>query len=275
VSACFPFKTGLIYKYRCRTFSTVTIKHMIKDIKNYLKELGFNKNEASVYLALTKLGEAKASQIAKTAELPRTTTISILQKLAEENYITTHVYKGVTAYWIESPQVLLDNLNTKLEVAEKLKEALPNIYHADGRFPSSKFFDTKKSIKNFIEKTLNSLEKGSTIYTIDTPLEGNYKKIFSDDIEDIIVSIKKKRGLITKTLVPAGSLLGVAKNKISEQNILIKELPENLKFQGSLWLIKDMLINFSGNPPFLVMTKHTSIVDGMKGLYNFLWSASK
>lgn len=248
---------------------------MIKDIKNYLKELGFNKNEASVYLALTKLGEAKASQIAKTAELPRTTTISILQKLAEENYITTHVYKGVTAYWIESPQVLLDNLNTKLEVAEKLKEALPNIYHADGRFPSSKFFDTKKSIKNFIEKTLNSLEKGSTIYTIDTPLEGNYKKIFSDDIEDIIVSIKKKRGLITKTLVPAGSLLGVAKNKISEQNILIKELPENLKFQGSLWLIKDMLINFSGNPPFLVMTKHTSIVDGMKGLYNFLWSASK
>lgn len=129
-------------------------------------------------MALAKLGEAKASEIAKVAELPRTTAISILNKLSEENYITTHTYKGVNSYWIESPQVLLDNLNSKIEIAEKLKEALPNIYHSDGRFPSAKFFDTKKSIKNFIEKTLNNLERGAIIYTIDTPHEGNYSKIF-------------------------------------------------------------------------------------------------
>jgi len=247
---------------------------MIKDIKNYLFELGFNKNEAAVYLVLAKLGEARASQIAKAADLPRTTVISILDKLVGGNYITTHVYKGITSYWIESPQVLLDNLNSKIEIAEKLKEALPNIYHADGRFPSAKFFDTKKSIKNFIEKTLNSLEKGTVIYTIDTPHEGNYSKIFSDDLENIIFGIKKKRGVITKTLVPAGAFSGISKTKLSSQNIQIKELPVGLEFQGSLWLIKDMLINFSGNPPFLVVIKQGPIISGVKGLYNFLWNAS-
>jgi len=247
---------------------------MIKDIKNYLKELGFNKNEANVYLVIAKLGEAKAAQIAKVAELPRTTVISILNKLAEENYITTHVYKGVTSYWIESPQALVDILNTKIAIAEKLKEVLPEVYHTDGRFPSAKFFDTKKSIKNFIEKTLNSLDGGSVIYTVDTPHEGNYSKVFSDDLEDIIFSIKKKRGIITKTLVPAGSLAGVSRSKISNQNILIRELPKNLEFKGSLWIIKDMLINFSGNPPFLAMIKQEAIVAGIKGIYNFLWSLS-
>jgi sugar-specific transcriptional regulator TrmB len=247
---------------------------MIKDIKNYLFELGFNKNEAAVYLVLAKLGEARASQIAKAADLPRTTAISILDKLVGGNYITSHVYKGITSYWIESPQVLLDNLSSKIVIAEKLKEALPNIYHTDGRFPSAKFFDTKKSIKNFIEKTLNGLEKGTVIYTIDTPREGNYSKIFSVDLENIVSNVKKKRGILTKTLVPVGTFSEIPQAKLSSQNIQIKELPDGLEFRGSLWFIKDMLINFSGNPPFLVVIKQEAIVSGIKGIYNFLWGAS-
>jgi len=248
--------------------------YMVKDLKNYLKELGFNKNETGVYLCLAKLGEAKAAQIAKVAEVPRTTAISILNKLVAENYITTHVYKGTSSYWIESPQVILDTLNNKIAIAEKLKEALPSIYHTEGRFPTAQFFDTKKSIKNFIEKTLNSLDKGTIIYTMDTPHEGNYSKIFSDDLENIIVNIKKKRGIITRILVPQGSFSVISEQKLTRQNISIKELPADIEFQGSLWLIKDMLVNFSGNPPFLAAIRQKPIVDGMKSLYNFLWNIS-
>lgn len=248
---------------------------MIKDVKNYLKELGFNKNEASVYLALTKLGEARASQIAKASELPRTTAISILNKLAADNYITSHIYKGVTVYWIESPQVLLDILGNKMIVAEKLKEVLPSVYRSNSHFPFAKIFDTKKSIRNFIEKTLNDLEKGSTIYTIDTTHEGNYNKIYSEDVENIILSIKKKRGIITKTLIPNNSFKEISRAKIAGQSIIIKELPEGIDFHGSLWFIKDFMINFSGNPPFLVVTRQAAIVSGMKSVYDFLWISSK
>jgi predicted transcriptional regulator len=247
---------------------------MVKEITNYLWELGFTKNETKVYLALAKLGEAKAAQIAKAADLPRTTTISLLSKLAEANYLTTHSYKGVTSYWIESPQVLRDLLSSKMIIAEKLQEALPQLYRADGHFPQAKVFDTKKAIKNFIEKTISGLAKGDIIYTIDTPHEGNYSKIFSAETENLIFSGKQKKGLVTKTLVPAGSYRGIAKDKLSVQPIIIRELPAAVNFQGSLWLIKDMLINFSGNPPFLVMTKHNALVSGMKALYDFLWSIS-
>ena len=247
---------------------------MTKEIKSYLKELGFHKNEAAVYLALASLGEAKASQIAKAADLPRTTAISILAKLAGENYLTTHVYKGVTSYWIESPQVLLDSLKLKMAVAEKLQSALPDLYQLQGRFPQAKICDNKKSIKQFIEKTLNSLSKGDIIYTIDTPGEGNYRKIFPDDMENIVVSLKQKKGIITRTLVPAGSYSGIEPDKLTRQNISIRELPPHCQFQGSLWLVKGMLINFSGNPPFLAMTKHESITAGMKGLYDYLWAIS-
>lgn|GEM_PF-708106 len=270
----YPVKMGYYFNETVELFRQQREKFMINDIKSYLAELGFNKNEASVYLALTKLGEAKAAQIAKSAELPRTTAISILNKLVGENYITAHTYKGAVSYWIESPQVLLDNLSAKIEVAEKLKEALPIMYHSAGRFPVAKFFDTKQGIKNFIVTTLNSLEKGTVLYTIDSPSEGNYRKIFSDDLANIIFSIKKKKGLVTKTLVPGGTYSGISKIKLSSQNISVRELPSGLEFQGSLWIIKDMLINFSGNPPFLVQTKQGSIVSGLKGIYNYLWSVS-
>jgi sugar-specific transcriptional regulator TrmB len=51
------------------------------NIQKKLKELGFNDNETKVYLSITKLGESSSANIAKKADLPRTTTISILEKL--------------------------------------------------------------------------------------------------------------------------------------------------------------------------------------------------
>ncbi|XLQ20532.1 MAG: helix-turn-helix domain-containing protein [Candidatus Moraniibacteriota bacterium] len=38
---------------------------MSQKIKKYLRELGFSKNEQKIYIALTELGEASASIIAK------------------------------------------------------------------------------------------------------------------------------------------------------------------------------------------------------------------
>lgn len=248
---------------------------MKNKISNYLKELNFSSNEIKVYLSLAELGEAKASQIAKLANTPRTTAISILEKLSEDNYISANIHKGVKTYWIESPHALLDSLSNKMETAKKLSDVLPDIYHLSGRFPSAKSFDTNKGIRNMIEKNLNSLKKGDIIYTIDTPAEGNYSKIFSDDIESEFYSIKQRKGIITKTLVPFNTYASISKNKLERQHIMIRVLPEGIKFKGSLWFIKDMLFNFSGNPPFLVTIEHEAIVEGMKNIYDYLWKISK
>jgi len=248
---------------------------MKNKISNYLKELSFSDNEIKVYLSLAELGEARASQVAKLADVPRTTAISILEKFSEQNYATTNVYKGIKTYWIESPNVLLDSLSNKMETAKKLSDALPDIYRLSGHFPSAKAFDTKRGIRNIIEKHLNSMKKGDIVYTIDTPAEGNYSKIFSEETESDLFSIKKRKGIITKTLVPFDSYASITKQKMERQNIMIRVMPEGVKFKGSLWLIKGTLFNFSGNPPFLVIIEHEAIVAGIKGIYEYLWKTSK
>jgi sugar-specific transcriptional regulator TrmB len=248
---------------------------MTSPVLSYLRELGLQESEAAVYLSLTKLGEAPASHVAKNANLPRTTAISILEKFHADGLVSTHKYKGVTYYWIESPEVLKAHYLHKAEVANELGALMSTIYRSEAVFPSAEVHDTRSAIRAFIEKTLAKLTKEDVIYTIDTPHEGNYTKIYSDDIENIILKKKRKRDALTQTLIPYGTFAGIAPQKYKTQRIVIKELPPEMSFTGSLWIIGDTTIHFSGNPPFVVAFKHKKITEGMKGIFDFLWSISR
>ena len=247
----------------------------MKEIKNSLSELGFHENEIKVYLALTQLGEATAAQVAKRAELPRTTAISILNKLAQDNYLTMHRYKGLTYYWVESPHAIVASLETKIKVAEDLNGLLTDLYRAESHFPHATVYDTKLAIRNFIEKTLATQKKKSTIYTIDVPGAGNYAKIYSEKIETSVLSKKMTRDIITKTLIPHGSFKTISPHKLKVQEIELRELPAGINFTASLWLVDKTLVHFSGNPPFAVAITHEPIVQSVKSLFDFLWNISK
>jgi len=251
------------------------IELMLEKIKHYLKELGFKHNEIIVYIALTQLGESAAAKIAKKANLPRTTVISILNKLAEENYLTTHKYRGTTYFWIESPKTLIQLLESKITLANQLNDMLTDLYRSESHFPFAYVYDTKKGIRKFIEKLLISLEKKSVIQTIDVPEMGNYHKIYSDDISKVLVGLKNNRQITTRTLVPHNSYKNIASHKITSQNIKIRELPLGINFQASLWVLKDMIVHFSGNPPFIVAIKHELIVSSLTSVYEHLWNISE
>ena len=152
---------------------------MIREIHENLKDLGFKDSEIKIYVSLTQLGEATAAQVAKKADLPRTTAISILEKLEKENFLTTNRYRGVTYYWIESPKTISDLFENKVEIARDLNKLLTDLYRSESQFPSARVYDTKSGIKQFIEKMLSSVKKKSIIYTIDVPNKGNYTKIYS------------------------------------------------------------------------------------------------
>lgn len=245
------------------------------DIEHQLKELGMNPNEIRVYVALTQLGEAPASIVAKKANMPRTTAISILEKFRLENLISTHRYRGVTRYWIESPRVLEQSFLQKATIAEGLGKALSDLYRSEASFPLAEIYDTKSSIRKFIERTIAHMKQRSIMYTIDTPHEGNYNKIYSETIEKTIHVMKRKRDIFTRTLIPCGSFADIPAHKLKNQNIQTREMPSGLEFSGSLWIVGLTVVHFSGNPPFAVALRHERITFGMKGMFDFLWNASR
>ena len=248
---------------------------MEKEIISNLKDLGLNENEIKVYLALTKLGEAAASRIAKAANLPRTTTISILEKMKMLDYLSSHIYNGMNYYWIESPMMFKESLQNKLKIAEELGKYLGDLYRAESDFPSAQIFDSAKSIRSFIEKTVLRLKKNSILRTIDLPSAGNYRRVLSDGYEKKLLELKNKKNICTHTLVPRGMQAGIEPEKLKAQNIIIREMPEGIDFKSSLWIMDDSIVHFSGRYPFVVSIRHKVIMESMKSLYEYLWAISK
>ena len=248
---------------------------MLPKIKSHLRELGFSSSEVRVYIALTQLGESVASHVAKKAGLPRTTAISILQKLRDQKYISTHSYHGTTYYWVESPKMIEKAFLNRAEIAHDLNGLLSDLYRAEADFPHAEVYDTQSSIKSFIEKTLIGLERHSVISTIDTPGAGNYTKIYSEDFGKTLLGLKKRNGIQTRTLIPAGYFESIHPEKLRLQTIEIREMPENVAgFHASVWIIDDALVLFSGAYPFIVVVRHRIISESFRSIYDFLWSIS-
>jgi len=247
---------------------------MLSIIKRNLKELGFSENEVKVYIALTQLGESTAAKIAKKADLPRTTVIGILNKLKDDNYLSAYYYNNSTYYWIESPKTIQNTLLNRANVAAELNDLLRDLYRTEADFPYAQICDSESGIKTFIEKTLINLEKKSTVYTIDTPSVGNYTKIFSDNFYDTLLDLKNKKGITTKTLIPYGSFVTINPKKIKGQIIILREMPREINFKASLWIIKDLLVLFSGRYPFVVAIRHKIITESIKTIFDYLWSVS-
>ena len=249
--------------------------HMLfAKIKENLKELGFNSNEIKVYVSLTQLGEGTAALIAKKSDLPRTTVISLLDRLIAQSYVTAHVHKGKTYYWIESPKVIENVFDKKLKIAASLNAELADMYRSEAHFPHVKIFDTRTGVRNFIEKFLLDLKKDSVIHTIDSPRESNYAKVFFEDVYEMVLKQKREKGILTHTLIPHGSFGHIEDYKLKGQAIKIREMPESIKFDTSIWITEKMTVHFSGNPVFLVVIDHDLISKSIKSLYDFLWSVS-
>ena len=85
---------------------------------------------------------------------------------------------------------------------------------------------------------------------------------------------KRKKDIFTQCLIPRGSFERIDDYKLKNQSIKIREMPEGIKFEASLWLIKDMIVHFSGNPAFLTVIKHDAIFGSLKSIYDFLWNIS-
>jgi len=247
----------------------------MNEIKKNLKDLGLNKNEAETYLALTNLGEAKATVVALKAGLSRTTVISILERLEKEGLVSSNKYKGSIYWWIESPTVLQEKYENKINIAKGMVNILSDLYRSEHSFPGTKVYDTRVGIQNFTERMLASLKKGSTIFTIDSPHLGNYQKVFSEEYNKIFIDIKNKKSIFTKTLVPYGSNSLIAQEKLEKQNIEIKEMPEGISFESSIWLIDDVVVFFASQPPYLVAIKNPAIYLGLKSIFDFLWLSKK
>lgn len=137
-------------------------------IKAQLRELGFSEKEANVYLALTEIGSAVASDIARHARIKRSTAYVILDTLLERGLVSITERQGVNLYNAAPPEQLIQYLQdtakryvAMADTAKKLVPALKSSYKRSKEAapaPKVQLFEGNRGVKTVYEDTLASLE---------------------------------------------------------------------------------------------------------------------
>jgi sugar-specific transcriptional regulator TrmB len=118
------------------------------DLQARLQKLGLSDVESKVYVALLRLGKAKAGAVARQADLNRTSTYDGLKRLLE---------KGLAGYAIEAnrkvfspvdPERLVHFIREKEEDAKELVPSLSAIYNKPAERRNVTLFHGNKGIKS-------------------------------------------------------------------------------------------------------------------------------
>lgn len=127
-----------------------------------LIKLGFNKNEAKVYLALIKFGKADASQLISETKFHKNIVYDNLEKLIDKGLITFIIEDSRKVFQIASSNALIDFFDEKQQELEKQKQEAEKLTKEINKIAKSLplkqeavIYRGIKGIKSYYENTLS------------------------------------------------------------------------------------------------------------------------
>ncbi|MFZ2193505.1 MAG: helix-turn-helix domain-containing protein [Candidatus Moraniibacteriota bacterium] len=239
-------------------------------IEHILEKFGFSHNEAKIYLASLELGTSSAQDIAKKANLKRTTAYSVLGYLVNRGVVGKTIIKNKTKFVAEPPEKLLSIAG---EVQAEIKKNLPQleaIYNKNETKPKILFFEGENAIHNIYEDTLR--EKPGEI------LEWNTNAFFERFPRDYNY-IEKRTNLNIKArrIAGQGSLWDTKhkfldKKELSE-TIIVSEEIFNPQIEVNIYKNKVAFMNYTENMSIIIESR--VIADAMRQVYELSWSGAK
>jgi predicted transcriptional regulator len=238
--------------------------------EHLLQKIGFSQNEAKVYLAALASGLDSAQNIAKRADLQRTTTYSVLDYLVERGVVGKSKEKNKTRYKAESPDKLLAIVNDlRQEIQKKLPE-MEAIYNNNETKPRILFYEGKGAIQNIYDDTLR--EKPEEI------LEWNTNAYFGyPTVDPAYISKRMSLGIRAKRIAGSSSRWqvkhkGYDKSELSETVIVPKEQfwPE---IEVNIYNNKVAFLNYAEEMSIIIESK--AIAGAMRQAYNLSWLGAK
>jgi sugar-specific transcriptional regulator TrmB len=132
-------------------------------MRDILKQLGLTNSEVNTYLAGLEVGPSPIAEIAKKANLPRSSCYLIIQELIKKGFFSTYYLGKKRLFLAEPPQKLVTLAKDQLERAEamveNLKNALPtlvSLYNLMPQKPKIRFYEGFEGIKTIFEETLEA-----------------------------------------------------------------------------------------------------------------------
>lgn len=166
-----------------------------------LIQIGFNEDQAQVYLACLKLGKTTISRIVTASGVSKKLCYKALDFLINEGYIETFGNKK-KHYAVTNPDFIGKKLKEKVATFDSV---LPSLYeHANEAFSNRcvTTYTNNQSIRNAFKKHMRRMPTGSTLLVIESP-EFNFVDFMNsgtNDDFDTYETIRKNRDISVNVL---------------------------------------------------------------------------
>jgi len=245
-------------------------------LKNVLKNLNFTDKETVVYLALLELGSAKAGDIAKQADITRTTVYDILASLLKKGLVNKYKKGAQTYFAALEPNRLLTYIDREIEettgrlVKQKgeVKHLLPELVSLQNRSntkPKVQFFEGEKGVREAYDDTLNAKDVIRAYANVQTMHDG-LPNFFPTYYKRRVEAKKPIRAIFTNN--PASR-----KRAATDRNELrtTRFLPEGETFTPEVNIYNDKVLIASWKEQMAVVIESKEVADFQRTIFEQLW----
>ncbi len=227
-----------------------------------LQKLGLSERESHIYLALVKLGESTANQLAKQTSSNRTVTYNVLQQLVEKGLVSYVRKEGRRFYLISNPEALKASLKEREEIADDLISEIDKIKPVPASFKNVETYEGLEGM-NVIFNEIRRAKKLKVLNA--TGLIFRHLRWIAGHIVKDMEKYGKPRVIAN----PSMKKTPLAKFK----GIVVKYLPKQAENYATTFIFDSkIIIQVLKDKPFLIKIENKEIFEGYKKDFDVLWS---
>lgn len=242
---------------------------------NSLIELGLEKQEAEIYLYLTKVGSNKkentAFAIGKNLGIPRSSAYLYIERLINKDLVSAYKINNKKHFLAEDPNRIEKSLDKKKEILGSILNDIKNLAENQTADFATRVYRGPGSLEKVYDEMFDKKEmtKFKDIYVLTNTL---LSKLLPKNLPIELDKIKKINNIYTKMiLIPDQSDLGSFFKSDSHREV--RTLPEGSIFNGSIYIYGDKMALFSldEKDPLSMIIESKTIVHMMKSFFLCTW----
>lgn len=245
----------------------------MRDILKKLAEIGVEEKAAKIYTFLLQEQDIPVYKIAKSVQIPRTTTYNLLEGLEQQGLVSSWKKNNIIHYSAENPERLRHILKKKEEVLNEIFGDLSNIYQFEKDNPKTKIFVGMEGLKQTFEHLLDTMvrENVKLNYSI---FEYDLTKLLPRFFPEWRARKNKRSSAFTYLIVPKRD--GVHDYYESDAFRETREIAESGNpFGGSMCITgtNTYLFSFRKNEPYSIIIESKIVADMLTKLFMYIWKS--
>ena len=250
-------------------------------MEEQLKQLGLGEKEIDIYLSILKQGKVRATALARSLGLKRTTVYSVAKELVEKGLIKQDLGEPVLSFVATDPEDIYSLIRKEEKIIEHKKkiasQVIENLRHLTNQkqllIPRIQFVNQNKLEQHLYKQTpiwAESIRKNSGTWWgfQDHTFVQNYEKWIDWSWESEVqkgVNLKLLSNLAEKTI-----------KKKTFSNRQIKFWSQSQNFAATLWICGDYVISVMTNKhPYYLVEQHDKLLaNSLREVFKGIWKTN-